>query len=206
MSDDRTIDHYLDQLASEAPTPGGGSVAGLVAALAAALGAMVCALTREPLGSENERALAGAATALREARTLAWALSARDEAAYGAYIAATRLPKTTDDQKAARSEQVQAALLTAAEVPLQLAELCVDLLSSLRPVVRHGNSHLLSDVRIAVMLGETAHRAALVNVRVNLALLKDRERAEALEARARASEQRTVTTVSEMERVFEARA
>jgi formiminotetrahydrofolate cyclodeaminase len=206
MRDGSSIDDYLDQLASAAPTPGGGSVAGLVAALAAGLGSMVCALTRAPMDGDAERELSATATFLDDARTRARAFSARDETAYGDYIAATRLPKTTHDEKMARREAIQAALRTAAEVPLQLAELCVELLSSLRPVVRLGNPHLMSDARIAVMLAETAHRAALVNVRVNLALMRDRDLAGQLEARAQASERRTMKAVSDLERVLETRS
>lgn len=203
MSDRRTVDDYLAQLASESPTPGGGSVAGLVAALGAGLGSMVCMLTRDPASREAADELNAAAIMLAEARISALAFSQRDEHAYTAYIAATRMPKATRDDKAARRRAVQAALRTAAHVPLQLAIQCEGLLASLRPVVEHGNPHLRSDARIAVMLAETAHRAALVNVRVNLALMKDADLAEQLETAALASERQRASSVAELERLLE---
>jgi len=206
MTDNRTVEEYLAQLASDAPTPGGGSVAGLVAALAAGLGSMVCMLTKEPANREASAALAKATTELAAARTAALAFSHDDEQAYAAYIAATHLPKATREDKAVRREAVQAALRSAAEVPLQLAVHCAGLLASLRPVVVHGNPHLRSDTRIAVMLAETAHRAALVNVRVNLALMKDADLAEQLETTAQASERQRDSSVAELERLLETRS
>lgn len=194
MSADLTIDDYLDRLASDAPTPGGGSVAGLVAALAAALGAMVTALTREPAASDCGRQLAAAAESLHAARDRARTLGARDETVYRAYIAATRLPRSNETEKADRRTAVQRALHAAAEVPLQLAYASVDLLAALIPVARHGNAHLLSDARIAVMLADVAVQAALINVRVNLALMKDREQVDRIEAEAVAIEHRTRQT------------
>lgn len=204
MSDDRTVDEYLAQLASESPTPGGGSVAGLVAAIAAGLGSMVFMLTREPASREAAAELATAATELAAAKAVALGVSQRDEQAYAAYIAATRLPKATGEDKAFRREAVQAALRSAAIVPLQLAVHCEGLLASLRPVVVHGNPHLRSDARIAVMLAETAHRAALVNVRVNLALMKDADLADQLETAAQASERQRASSVTELEGLLEA--
>lgn len=206
MSDSRSIDQYLVELASASPTPGGGSVAGIIAALAAGLGSMVCSLTREPANIEDREALTTAATNLRAARVSALAFSERDEAAYAAYITATRLPKVTSEDKTVRRDAIQAALRTAAEVPLALAEHCIDLLQTLCPVISYGNPHLQSDARIAVMLADTAHRAALVNVRVNLALLKDRDLADHMEVRAQASEQLRGSAVLELERTLESRA
>ena len=205
MSDDRTVDEYLAQLASESPTPGGGSVAGLVAALAAALGSMVCMFTKEPANRKASAELAKATTALAAARTAALAFSQEDERAYAAYIAATHLPKATREDKAVRRDAVQAALRSAAELPLQLAVHCEGLLASLRPVVVHGNPHLRSDARIAVMLAETAHRAALVNVRVNLALMKDADLADQLETAAQASECQRASSVTDLEGLLETR-
>ena len=205
MSEGQTIDHFLDQLASEAPTPGGGSVAGLVAALAAALGSMVRTKTRDLAGGDVERQLSAAATSLRDVRTEARVLGEQDEAAYGAYVAATRLPKSTPEEKATRRRAVQEGLRTAAEVPLLLAEICIDLLTALIPVARYGNRHLLSDAQIAAMLAGVAHRAALVNVRVNLALLKDRALAERIESDAQASERRASDLGAELERVLASR-
>src|SRR5699024_8343134 len=85
---DRTVGSYLDALASSAPAPGGGSVAGLIGALAAGLGEMVVSLTRDP----NHEILEAAAT-LTDLRASALASGAADEQAYGGYVEASKLPK-----------------------------------------------------------------------------------------------------------------
>lgn len=206
MSDARTLDHYLDQMASSAPAPGGGSAAGFVAALAAALGAKVCALTRSDAGDDAERELGAAARSLTGLREQARNLAERDEAGYTAYIDATRLPKTTPQERTARSAAVQAALVNAASVPLELARICVDLLLTLQPVTLHGNRQLISDARIAGIFAEAAHRAALVTARVNIALLKDETVAEPLESQARASEQQLTERWSELQRLVASRS
>ncbi|MEJ7763790.1 MAG: cyclodeaminase/cyclohydrolase family protein [Thermomicrobiales bacterium] len=107
------------------------------------------------------------------------ALAAADEAAYGAYIAATRLPKGTDAEKTARRAALQAALAGAAEVPLAVARAVHGLHPHLAALAAGGNPHVLSDVVVAALCAEAAGRAALVNVRVNARLLKDKERGRA---------------------------
>jgi formiminotetrahydrofolate cyclodeaminase len=206
MSDGRTLDLYLDQMASSAPAPGGGSAAALLVAVAAALGSKVCALTRSTADDEDEREIGAAARSLIELREKARALAERDEAGYTAYIAATRLPKSTSQERTARRVAVQAALVDAATVPLELARICADLLLLLQPVTLHGNRHLISDARIAGILAETAHRAALVTARVNVALLKDDTVAAPLEAQAKASERQVAERWSELQGIVKSRS
>ncbi len=206
MSNARTLDQYLDQMASSAPAPGGGSAAGMLAALAAALGSKVCSLTRSTDDREAERELTAAARSLIKLREQARALAERDEAGYSAYIDATRLSKTTPQERTARRVAVQAALVNAASVPLELARICVDLLLVLQPVTLHGNSHLISDARIAGILAEAAHRAALVTARVNVALLKDEAVAAPLESQARASEREVAERWAELQRIVESQS
>lgn len=170
MTEQTTIDGYLDTLASSAPTPGGGSVAGLVTALGCALGEMVGALSPD---ASNEPELRQARAELRALRSASIAAMARDERAYDGYIAATRLPKSTPEERTARRRAMQAALVTAAEAPLSLSRTALAALSCLIPIAARGNSHVLSDARIGAMLAELAVRAALINVRVNAALIKD---------------------------------
>lgn len=177
MSDRQTLTGYLDALASDAPAPGGGSVAGLVSALACALGEMVGALSPDARTIPEVRTAAEGLAALR---TTSVEAMTKDEAAYAGYIAATRLPKSTGEEKAARRDAMQSALVAAAEAPLALACIALDALGLLHPIAIHGNKHLLSDAEIGAMLAEVAVRAALINVRVNAALIKDTEKAKKL--------------------------
>jgi formiminotetrahydrofolate cyclodeaminase len=182
-----TLGDYLDRVASAAPAPGGGSVAGVVAALAAGLGAMACRLSGERDAAGERRltpALADALTRLERARAEATRLAAADERAYAAYRAAASLPRADDRQRAARRQAMQAALVGATETPLALAAACRDILEALRPVVRDGNPHVRSDADLAVSLAAAAAAGALRNVRDNAASLRDAARTATFRAEA----------------------
>ena len=167
---DRTIGSYLDTLGSATPTPGGGSVSGVAGALAAGLGQMVASVTgksgEDPVYAEQVATL----QAIRERFTSG---AEGDEIAYGGYIEASRLPKSTAEEKAARREALQVALERAARAPLAIAVTGADLLEVLTGVIAHGGGHILSDAEIGVLLGEVAVTGALINVRANLPYLKD---------------------------------
>lgn len=192
---ERTIGDYLSALGSSAPAPGGGSVAGLAGALAAGLGQMVVSLT---LKSGQSAMLDAQFETLAGVRQSLLAAAAADERAYGGYIDTTRLPRTTDDEKAHRRMAMQAAIVNAANVPLMLAEAACGLLEELEPVAREGTAHALSDAEIAMMLAHTSVRAALVNVRVNLPLIKDEAKARAIASRAATVEQKADRLAAEL--------
>lgn len=173
----RSISEYLDQLASDAPTPGGGSVAGVVAALAIALGRMVVSL------SDPSPELETANQKLIEAARRAIAGSDDDERAYGGYIAASKLPRTSAEEKKLRTSKMQEALRDAAETPMRLAELIHNTIPTLQRIGELGNPHVVSDAAIGLLLANAAIEACLINVRVNLPYLKDPALAADLEAR-----------------------
>lgn len=185
---DRMIGTYLDTLASAAPAPGGGSVAGLLGALAAALGQMVISLTDRKFDRDLE--LAPLREALQDLRDGCLSASAADERAYAGYVAATKLPKASAEDKAARTRAMQEALVEAANTPLELAGLSLELLDRLRTVIEHGRSHVLSDAEIAAILAHASVTAALVNVRVNIPMIKDGERTRFLTGRVNETESR----------------
>lgn len=170
------LERYLDDLASGAPTPGGGSAATVVAACAAALVAMVARITRNNVSfaakaSEADSVIAAADT-LR-----AQLLSARgeDEAAYGRVVAALALPKATDGERAARARELQDALGGAAAAPLHVAGLAVAILELNAAAAALGNAQLASDVTCAAAFARAALAASAANVRINHAYLRDRE-------------------------------
>lgn len=166
----RAIATYLDMVASDAPSPGGGSVAGVVGALGAALGEMVISLTDAP---NDELAQAGERLASLRASTIA--SGAADELAYPAYLEATRMPKSTGEEKARRKAMMQEAMKEAAAIPMQLAETGIEILETLQAVMLHGNPRVLSDGEVAMILARACVDASLVNVRVNLSYIKDAE-------------------------------
>ncbi len=189
----KTLDDYLNQLASSAPTPGGGSAACLVAAQGAALVAMVARICVESKAFAPWRDWF--AERIENAERLRAALSEariRDEEAYGEVVAAMALPKGSPEQARERSERLQRALAHAAAEPLRAAELAMRTLDEARLLLEHPNPHLLSDVGCAGEFAAAGLAAAAYNVRVNHRYLRDellvaRQRValERLEARAR---------------------
>lgn len=168
------LETYLDALASDAPTPGGGSAATLVGAFAAALVAMVARITRKNVSYAAKAplcdALATRADALR-GELLAARLD--DEAAFGAVVAAMARPKATEAEKAERTAAVQGALAGAAAAPLHAAALALRALKLANEAGALGNAHLESDVACAATFARAALAAAAANVRVNHAYLRD---------------------------------
>ena len=193
--DEPTLAGYVAAVASGEPTPGGGSVVAVIAALGAALGEMVCNLTiGRPAYAAAEAELRPAVGRLSFIRDRLLAVARVDETAYRRYLDATALPKATEAERTARLVAVQEALTNAADVPLGVAESCLELASALEPVARLGNRHAVSDAVVAALLAEAVLRGALLNVRGNAGLLRDtllaeryRSRADDLEAGGRAA-------------------
>jgi formiminotetrahydrofolate cyclodeaminase len=200
VSSERTLEGYVDAVASSAPTPGGGSVVGVVGALAAALGQMVLNLTGAPDDGDATRGR-DLLAALQGCQARLLQSAAEDEAAYQGYRAAVALPRGTADEKAARKAAMQAALIAATDVPLAAAEQAARLAVLVVEVAQLGNRHLVSDSALSALLAEATLRGALLNVRGNAALLKDpaqaqqyREAADRLEVEGR----RAVATALEI--------
>jgi formiminotetrahydrofolate cyclodeaminase len=173
---DKPVTNFLDELASNAPAPGGGSVASLGGALGAALVSMVCNLTLGKKGYEDVQGdiedLLARSEALRAELT---GLLEKDVKAYTGYSLASKMPRTTDEEKAARAEAMQAALQVATDVPLQIAEAAAKVMDLCMPAAEKGNKWAVSDAGVAVLMAEAALRSAALNVLINLGSLKDLE-------------------------------
>ena len=172
-----TLGKYLDAVSSAAPTPGGGSVAAVVAALGAALGSMVTAISAGKSEKSQIDELAAECAAFRETFLR---LSIEDQSAFDAVMAALKLPK--DD--ANRSERIEATVKAAAEVPLTVAQSCLDLLIVLESLVELASRHCISDVGAATHLALAALRSSLLNVHINVTFMKNKDAADEFEASA----------------------
>ena len=161
---------FLDRVAGPEPTPGGGSAAALAGALGAALVEMVCGMpkTKSSLAQEREW-LDAAGRAAKEAGARLRSLVDEDAAAYDAVVAAYRLPKASEAEKARRGDAVTAAMRRATEVPLQTAESCLRVLETAREAADHGNPNARSDARTGAALAWAGLLGALENVRINAA-------------------------------------
>jgi formiminotetrahydrofolate cyclodeaminase len=159
----------LDRFASPDPTPGGGSAAALAGATAAALVAMVCGMPKTRTGDPAERARLDAALAdVRTAGEWLRRLVDEDSAAYDAVVAAYRLPKASEEEKAARKRAVDAAMARATDVPRRTAEACLVVMAAAQTAAETGNPNALSDARTAAALAWAGLRGATENVRINL--------------------------------------
>ena len=168
------LQQFLDELASKAPTPGGGGAAALIGAMGAALVSMVCNLTigkknHEEVEAEMRETLA-AAEALRERLT---AMIQADADTFGQVMSAYGLPKDTDEEKQARAVAIQTALKVAADAPLECAKACVELIALSRVVAEKGNKNVVSDAGVAVLAAQAALKSAALNVIVNVNAIKD---------------------------------
>jgi formiminotetrahydrofolate cyclodeaminase len=165
---------YMDAAASSAPAPGGGSVSATVGALGAALVSMVCNLTlgKEKFAARENQAkeLVEQAEQLRRELIL---LLQNDTTAYNGVIAAYRLPKETDDEKAARHAAVQKGLIHAADVPLDICRAAVRVCRLARTAAEIGNPAAVTDAGCAALFGEAAAQGAALNVEINLGSIED---------------------------------
>ena len=177
----RTIDGFLTDLGSDAPTPGGGAVAALAGATGAALIEMVCNLT---IGKAGYEEVQGRMTVVRAeagaARAAFLELADRDATAFDGVMAAFKMPKDTDAQKAERSQEIQRGYESAAEVPLDCAKAAATLMELAVEVTGNGNANAASDGSSAAQCLSAAVWCATYNVEINAAALKDQPKAQAL--------------------------
>lgn len=174
VSADRTIREFLEALGSAAPAPGGGGAAALSGALGAALVSMVCSLT---LGRERWAEFEPlAAEAGARARALAQSLAeniGRDADAFNGVMAALRMPKGTEAERAARSVALQGGYRAAIAVPEEVAKNCLAVLRLAKDLVGRSNANAANDLSVAALQAQAGLAGALENVAVNLRSIKD---------------------------------
>ena len=167
---ERTLRAFSDELSADTPVPGGGSAAAYAGAMGAALAAMVARITVKKESSEALRAFAEEMDGLR-AEFLRFV--DEDSAAYARVAAAMKLPRKTEDEKAARQKAIQGALLGASRVPLEVARTARRLLDACERAVESASPMTASDVGVGALMAEAALRGAALNVMINLASIKD---------------------------------
>ena len=173
---EKTVGQLLEALSSAEPTPGGGTASAIAGAMGASLLVMVAGLAKSRNNTDEEKA------ALGDARDVLVPLTAdltrladADSAAFTAVMAAYRLPKVSDEDKAARSRAIQDALRGATTVPLDTLRACADALAQAQAVAQHGNRSAASDAGVAIGLLQAAAAGADANVRINLESIKDED-------------------------------
>ena len=168
------ITDFLEELGSNSPAPGGGSISALAGALGGALTAMVCRLTVD--NSKYAEVQSEIQAILAEADRLSAKLTNcvdADTEAFNQVMAAYKLPKATDAEKTARSEAIQKAMQHAADLPLGVAECCLRVLEMSGRVLKIGNATAASVAAVAGLMAHAGLHGALYNVKINLGSIKD---------------------------------
>lgn len=176
MLADKTVKVFLEETASSAPVPGGGSIAALSAGIAAALTAMVANLTIGKKGYEGlEKEMESIAKEAIEYRENFLKDIDRDCESFNGVMDSFKLPKETDEEKEIRKNKIQEALKSAALVPLEVAKNALKIMDIIDKVVVKGNKNAVTDGAVAAMMARTATLSALYNVKINLGSIKDAE-------------------------------
>jgi len=176
MYADKPLRFFLDKLCSNSPEPGGGSASALVGAIAAGLCGMLAALTVNKKGYEEVqdemKGIYEEAGAIKDELLL---LLQKDTEAFDDAAKAFKLPRSTEEEKKKRSEAIEAGLKKATEVPLTIMEKSLEAGKLAMRALKKGNEMAISDGAISALFAESAAIGGMVNVRINLSWIKDRE-------------------------------
>ena len=170
----KTINAFLDELASPSPAPGGGSVAALAGALGAALTTMVCNLT---IGKKKYVAIEEEMKKIKsEAEKLRMRFAElvdEDTQAFNKVMEAYALPKDSEAQKTLRNAAIAAATKEATLIPLEVMKHCIDAMALAQQVASSGNANSVSDAGVSALMLHAACEGAALNVKINLNGLSD---------------------------------
>ncbi len=200
------LTEFADELASDSPAPGGGSVAALCGSLSAGLSAMVAGLTWSKKGMEAARP-AMQELGCRGQNLKDWFMDAvdRDTDAFNQVLAAIRLPRSSDADKATRTAAIEAANQFATQVPLDVLERSVIAAELALGVARDGNPNSVSDAGVAGACALAAAEGAAMNVLINVPALTDRAVAERMLARQAELLEQAQQTAAEVRRTVHAK-
>jgi methenyltetrahydrofolate cyclohydrolase len=174
----KNVEEFIQVTASGEPTPGGGSISALAGSLGAALTRMVGNLSfgkkaYEELSDENKAKLEENFKVLEEKMGTLTEIIDTDSTAFDGVMKAFKMPKSTDEEKKARSEAIQAGYKEALEVPLNCGEICLDVLELQKEFAHYGNINAITDIGVGALLAYTGLEGALLNVKINLQSIKD---------------------------------
>ena len=196
---DMTCTEFALETASESPAPGGGSISAYMGALAAALGTMVANLSSHKAGwDERWEEFSDYAERGQELVSRLLALVDEDTEAFNRIMAVFAMPKTTAEEKAARSAALQSATLYATEVPLKTMKASFECFEIVKAMAEIGNPNSVSDAGVGALAARSAVLGAELNVKINAAGLKDREVAERLISEAAEIAQKAVALEAEI--------
>ena len=166
---------FLNELSTNSPAPGGGSVAALAGSLGAALSSMVASLTHEKKDMLNNKPLMDEiGVEAQELKDQLAILVEEDTQAFNKVMEANRLPVTTDEEKSIKKENLENANKYAIQIPLETAQKCLRVIELSELLVINGNPNSVSDVGVAAEVALAGLRGACMNVMINLSAVEDK--------------------------------
>jgi methenyltetrahydrofolate cyclohydrolase len=171
---DLTVAQFIDQLASGEPVPGGGAAAAIAGSLGGALVAMVSALSDgRPKYAAHQDLITGAKAAGLELADRFLALADEDANAFAGFGVAMKLPRDTDEEKAARAAAISEAAVAATQAPFKTVQACAEMVAWAEALAGRSNKNASSDLEVAALMAVAAAEAAAANVYVNLPSIAD---------------------------------
>lgn len=174
------VNEMINEVDSDSPAPGGGSVSALASALGVSLSRMVGHLTISKkkfiaLEEEIKKAYEENFKALLQVKNQLVPLIDADTEAFNQIMAAFKLPKETDDEKTVRNEAIEQATIGAIKVPFQVAQLSYQALTIAEKLLEHSNKNAITDIGVGALLLYSGLEGAILNVKINLGGLSDGE-------------------------------
>ena len=195
---------FCNETLSDSPAPGGGSVAALMGALGASLGGMVANLSAGKRGWDDKlEYFSNWAVKAQQLKDELLSLVDEDTAAFNKVMDAFALTKESEEEKAARAAAIEQATKYAAEVPLKVMETASKSYELLAEMAESGNPASVSDVGVGALATRACVEGAALNVRINLAQLKDEKFKTALAEKIRNLSVASVAKFKEISQVVE---
>ena len=203
---DLTCRGFADETASESPAPGGGSISAYMGALGAALAAMVANLSSHKAGWDDRwEEFSDHAVRAQQLKEEFLHLVDEDTRSFNRVMDAFGLPKSTDEEKATRTEAIQAATRYAAEVPFRTMERAYEAFDVIAAMAETGNPNSVTDAGVGALCARSAVMGAFLNVKINVADLKDRAVADDLIARGAEIERKAIEREAEILKIVHAK-
>lgn len=177
---ERTVNDFVAVVESDAPAPGGGSVAALASGLGAALTAMVGGLSVgkkkfEALEDSQKQEILDGTEKAKELRKRLMEIVDEDTNAFNDYMEALKLPKETEEDKTKRKQAMEDAMKGAVRVPLEGAQKSLEVVRLIGSFLKYGNQGAITDAGVASLLATAGVQGTAYNVLINLGSISDQE-------------------------------
>jgi methenyltetrahydrofolate cyclohydrolase len=167
------LNRFLEKLSSDTPTPGGGSASALVGALSASLVAMVAGLSLKK-GKTRRREMEGIRKKGLSIQERLLQAKDEDSRSFDAVIKAFRLPRNSEQERLRRVKEIQKAYQRATLIPQLVCQQSLQLLEYSETLIRKGNPNAISDAGVAAFLADAACAGGLLNIKINLAAVTEK--------------------------------